>query len=69
MRITRILVFVFALFFLLGATVFIPHGLVTKWGAEPACAGQPPGRPVGPPVTPRDRIRDALLCQSLNLPR
>ena len=62
MRMTRILVFVFALFFLFGVTVFIPQGFVTKWGVEPVYAGQPigkpegppPEKPVGPPVTPRN---------------
>jgi hypothetical protein len=34
MKIKRTLILFLALFLLSGATVYIPHGFVTKWGVE-----------------------------------
>lgn len=39
MKIKRILILALALFFLSGATVYIPHGSAMKWGVESVFAG------------------------------
>jgi hypothetical protein len=38
MKIRRIVILVFVLFFVLGTTVYIPHGFVNKWGVESVLA-------------------------------
>lgn len=47
MKIRRIVILVFVVFFLLGTTIYIQHGFVTKWGVESVHAkndGEPPGQ-------------------------